>query len=162
SPRPIFWANVISLLAAATPARAELRADELLLVFNADSPESRELAGYYRAARQVPEDRLLGLKLSPGVEDISAADFESRVRGPIAGHSGLSPAAQEVFRSTCRGLRSARQGRQNAPGRAALQGVRGHAPGYRGLRRPREPAPGHRRQSGGRSPSPASGHARER
>ncbi len=60
-----------------------LDAQSLLLLYNANLPESRELAEYYAEKRQVPAAHLLGLNAPWPAEEITAADFETEFRQPI-------------------------------------------------------------------------------
>lgn len=66
------------------PAQAEpLGPADLLLVYNADLPASRELAEYYAQVRAVPKDRLCGLHVTSSDEEIPVDVFERQIRQPI-------------------------------------------------------------------------------
>lgn len=79
--RHFYWA-ILLCLAAANPARA-LTAQELLIVYNRDLPASKEVAEYYAEKRQIPRDRLVGLRLPSG-ESISRTDYEEKLALPLA------------------------------------------------------------------------------
>jgi hypothetical protein len=87
--------------AAACPAAAQIRPDEVLVVYDSRSPDSLAVAEYYAGSKRVPGGagglpgarpgvRVLNLAstgaaaTSPG--DISYADFVSRLRTPIRAH----------------------------------------------------------------------------
>ena len=63
-------------------ARAELTADELLLIYNTNSPTSKELAEYYAHKRSVPSRHLLGLDL-PLTEELLRTDYDRQVVRPL-------------------------------------------------------------------------------
>ena len=63
------------LLTLALPARADLAADELVLIVNRREPAGRELADYYAAARNVPEGRIVELDL-PTADTLDRTLFE--------------------------------------------------------------------------------------
>jgi len=60
-----------------------LTADELLLIYNANDPDSKKLAYHYAKIRQVPTDRLLGINVKPGREAIAPKTFELQIRQPV-------------------------------------------------------------------------------
>src|SRR4051794_337866 len=72
----------IVVLAASTGGYA-LQSDELLLLCNADRPESCELARYYAQARSVPKDRIVPLHMTLQDDDIRPADFNTQIREPV-------------------------------------------------------------------------------
>jgi uncharacterized protein (TIGR03790 family) len=76
-------AAAIGLLLGVAPALAELRPEQLLLVYNADLPASRELVQRYINVRGVPAGQVCGLHVDARAEEISAADFERSIRQPI-------------------------------------------------------------------------------
>ncbi len=59
-------------LAAAAPA---LGPEDLIVVFNHNVPESREVAAYYAQKRRVPRGNLLGVKVSAG-ESMSRGEYD--------------------------------------------------------------------------------------
>lgn len=63
-------------------ARSELTSDELLLIYNANSTDSKELAEYYAERRAVPGQNLIGLDLPP-VEEISRVDYDEKIVRPL-------------------------------------------------------------------------------
>lgn len=77
----ILWAG---LMAAMSPL---LRAQEITpkmvaILFNSNDKESAELAEYYRNARGIPEENLLGLPMPAGT-NISRGDFNSKILEPL-------------------------------------------------------------------------------
>ena len=72
---PIAACLVAALVAAPPPsARADLRADELVLVVNRNQPAGVELAQFYARLRHVPDGRILALDLPTG-DDVPAKDY---------------------------------------------------------------------------------------
>src|SRR6478672_7591961 len=69
------------LLLTASPALALDPAD-VVVVANKTVPESGRVAAHYLAARKVPAANLVLLDLPAG-EDISRADYDSRLAGPL-------------------------------------------------------------------------------
>lgn len=67
--------------ALAAPAWA-LTPDEVAVVVNGLSPNSRAIAAHYLAARDIPRDNVLVITVQPG-ETISEADYEARIKVPI-------------------------------------------------------------------------------
>lgn len=88
----LFLASVASAL---TPA-------DLIVVFNHQVPESREVAAYYAQKRQVPLDNLVGVKVSPK-EDMSREEYEAELLPAVRRkvlelrRSGRSPALVLVY-----------------------------------------------------------------
>lgn len=77
--------SILLVLSLAPSVRAELTSDELLLIYNRNSPESERIARYYAARRGVPDDRLLGLDL-PAQEDIPRTAYDREMVTPIRRH----------------------------------------------------------------------------
>jgi uncharacterized protein (TIGR03790 family) len=76
----IWWAAAVWALAAAwAPA---LEPKDIFLVTNKNIGESRELAEHYCKKRGVPRSQILVLDLPTG-EDISRADYNDRLAGPL-------------------------------------------------------------------------------
>ncbi len=69
--------------APASQPAGPLRSDELLLICNADDPDSRTLASYYGRQRNVPRERIIGLKLGTPAEEMSAVDYDRLIRDPV-------------------------------------------------------------------------------
>jgi uncharacterized protein (TIGR03790 family) len=63
------------------PAPAE-RENQVVILANRNLPASMELARYYQAVRQIPEDRICALDL-PDAEVISRRDYDRRLRDPL-------------------------------------------------------------------------------
>ena len=62
---------------------APIPPDEVVIVFNEELAESKDLAKTYAKARGIPSDNLFGLKV-PDTDEISRADFNSLIRDPLA------------------------------------------------------------------------------
>src|SRR5262245_41105057 len=69
------------LLAFASPALA-LEPKDVWLVVNKNVPESRQVADHYIAKRGVPKEQVVELDLPKG-EDISRADYDTKLAGPL-------------------------------------------------------------------------------
>ena len=84
---------LITLLAAATlscspeipgpTSVADPRAKSVLVVYNANAPESKSIADEYQKARGVPKENVLAVKVTAS-ENISKAEYKSGVVDPIA------------------------------------------------------------------------------
>src|SRR5262245_22503738 len=59
-----------------------LEPKDVWLVVNKNVPESRQVADHYIAKRGVPKDHVIELDLPKG-EDISRADYDTKLAGPI-------------------------------------------------------------------------------
>ncbi|MDB5311406.1 MAG: hypothetical protein JWO38_5608 [Gemmataceae bacterium] len=70
-----------ALLFFSSPVFA-LEPKDVLVVANKNVPASREVADHYLAKRGVPKDNLILLDL-PAAEDISRADFDKKLAGPL-------------------------------------------------------------------------------
>jgi uncharacterized protein (TIGR03790 family) len=57
-------------------------AAHLLVVYNANDPDSQGLAQYYAAQRQIPAERVLAIS-SPVTEEITRAQYDDTIRSPI-------------------------------------------------------------------------------
>ena len=83
-----------SLAAWLIAAPAGATHPEVLIVVNGESEISRAIGEYYRRSRGIPRENVLALSVpisdpslaSPRHESIGRADFEKRVRDPIADH----------------------------------------------------------------------------
>jgi uncharacterized protein (TIGR03790 family) len=86
-PKRVFWlASVLAgLCSAGRLQAAEKLQDHLLVVYNASDPASVELAHYYAQARQIPEERIFGLRCSRE-ETVSREAYETTIRKPIAAY----------------------------------------------------------------------------
>lgn len=76
---------VVALASAAGAARGQLRADELLLVVNGNSPDSVALAEFYAKARGVPDGRIVRLDL-PGSDEIPRELYDRKVVPVVRRH----------------------------------------------------------------------------
>ncbi|MES1254840.1 MAG: TIGR03790 family protein [Acidobacteriota bacterium] len=84
---------VLLLLAAWPRAARSQSADNVLVIANAASPASLEVADYYLKVRGIAEDHLLRLDLPEG-EEIGRGAFVSGIEGPVA-HWLTTHAAQD-------------------------------------------------------------------
>lgn len=76
-----FQFTFTSLLAFASTSFA-LEPKDVWLVVNKNVPESRQVADHYVAKRGVPKGHVVGLDLPKG-EDISRADYDAKLAGPL-------------------------------------------------------------------------------
>lgn len=65
------------LLASGAP-----RPESVAILYNFADPESRKLAKFYREARGIPEENLIGLEM-PMTQDISRADYDQLIAIPL-------------------------------------------------------------------------------
>lgn len=74
---------VICLLAGFfLPVSAAPRPESVAILYNSAVPESRQLAEFYRDARGIPPENLIGLKM-PAAADISRAEYEEMIAAPL-------------------------------------------------------------------------------
>jgi uncharacterized protein (TIGR03790 family) len=66
------WASVA---AALTP-------EDLIVVFNVNVPESRQVAEYYARKRHIPKENLVGVKVSRG-EDMTRQEYDQQLPPPL-------------------------------------------------------------------------------
>ena len=64
---------------------AEGAGNEVLVIYNSQSPDSEAVARYYARQRSVPESQLLGLRL-PQTATLSRADYVSAIQEPLRRH----------------------------------------------------------------------------
>lgn len=81
----ICGASVVLLSCLLGPLRAAepLKPDDLLLIYNGSDVASRELAGHYARARNVPPDRFCAVHVPAEFEEISPERFETAIRRPV-------------------------------------------------------------------------------
>ena len=85
------FSSVLALLGAANLLQAPVSAasvaggagDEVIVVYNKSLPDSKKVAEYYAAKRQVPSDQIFGFELTSG-EDMSRAEFRDSLQQPLA------------------------------------------------------------------------------
>lgn len=70
---------------------------DLVVLANRNVPASVELAQYYAAAREIPENRILQVDL-PDAESISREDYERRLRDPLLAYLRAQGLAEQVRR----------------------------------------------------------------
>lgn len=63
-------------------AGASVSKESVAILFNSAVPESRKLAEFYRDARGIPPENLIGLEM-PVSPDISRADYEAKILHPL-------------------------------------------------------------------------------
>ena len=71
------------LLLAFAPGFARAGGDEVVVVYNANMPASRDVAEYYAKMRHVPAKQVFGFRL-PDTEDMSRDEFKSDLQLPLA------------------------------------------------------------------------------
>jgi len=70
-------------LFALAPVFARADGDEVIIVYNKSVPESKAVAEYYAAARQVPRNQIYGFTLTTD-EEMSRAEFRDLLQKPLA------------------------------------------------------------------------------
>ena len=80
-------------LLLAQPTAPPLDPAGVVVVYNAADPRSKGVAEHYAAKRGVPAANLIGLPL-PGGEEMTRADYEARLAGPL--REKLAPRRAEV------------------------------------------------------------------
>ncbi len=70
---------VSGMLQAATPTRT---AAATVVLFNANDPDSKDIAGYYASRRNIPSAQVVGLNC-PVMEEIQRADYEKSIAAPL-------------------------------------------------------------------------------
>src|SRR4051812_24904310 len=76
-----FW-SAVTLLYCSTSLFAQNKGDSVVVVYNKDLPDSKQLAEYYAQKRQVPAGQVLGFSL-PTTESISRRDFAEKLQKPL-------------------------------------------------------------------------------
>ncbi len=79
-----FLPFLITCVAALHAAPLEPNPATVAVLYNSAQPESKKLAETYAAAREIPEENLIGLPLA-AAEEISRADFNKTLRTPLIG-----------------------------------------------------------------------------
>ena len=73
---------VLLIAASITGAAADRLASATLVLFNANDPESKDLASYYASARAIPQSQVVGFNL-PASEEITRVDFDRLIADPL-------------------------------------------------------------------------------
>ncbi|MGC4033360.1 MAG: hypothetical protein QM754_16840 [Tepidisphaeraceae bacterium] len=81
-PGRVRLAAAVAVLTSVAAARADLRADELLLLVNSKVPQSLALAEQYAKARGVPAERILKLDTETG-EDLTFDQYNATIAKPV-------------------------------------------------------------------------------
>ena len=71
------------VLALASPAAAQTGAN-VLLVANANSPDSLRIAEAYARARAVPQDQVIRIKVDPAADEVDRDMYDGDIEAPIA------------------------------------------------------------------------------
>ena len=93
---------VLFVLISAPSTSLALSAPDLVIVFNRNLPESREVAAYYAKKRRVPADNLVGVDV-PTSEDMSRQDYDGKLVPPVKAMvdklkaGGITPAVLLVY-----------------------------------------------------------------
>lgn len=70
-------------LSGCVPLMAKaINPDRVAIVYNSAAPDSKKLAEFYRAARGIPEENVIGLEL-PLTADITRADYVAKLQNPL-------------------------------------------------------------------------------
>jgi uncharacterized protein (TIGR03790 family) len=72
----------LAIFTVRAPIFADNLGDSVLVVYNSEMPEARELAEYYAARRNVPAAQIVALKTS-AAEEISRKEFNDQIRVPL-------------------------------------------------------------------------------
>jgi uncharacterized protein (TIGR03790 family) len=80
--KTVLW--ILLMLCGISPPslQAMISPDSVALIYNSSVPESRELAEFYREARGIPQENLIGLEM-PVSPDISRQDYEIKILHPL-------------------------------------------------------------------------------
>jgi uncharacterized protein (TIGR03790 family) len=70
------------LVLSLTSAAAALSPEDLIVVYNLNIPESRQVAEYYARKRHVPAENLVGVKVSTG-EDMTRKEYDQQLLPPV-------------------------------------------------------------------------------
>jgi uncharacterized protein (TIGR03790 family) len=76
-------AALFAAIAITAPLASAQTVDNLLVVTNDASADSREVAAYYAAKRSVPESQVVHISVDP-TDEVSRADYESKIERPLA------------------------------------------------------------------------------
>src|SRR5690349_4065499 len=79
--RPLLWLIGVLLLRGAAPAVAQT-AENVAVVINEASPESKQIGEYYIKARGIPAANVIRLQTSTG-ETVQANVFAATIQAPI-------------------------------------------------------------------------------
>src|SRR3974377_2349907 len=76
----VFWIPILLGLLLSPPAAA-LAPEDLIVVYNANVPESQKVAAYYAQKRHIPPENLVGVKV-PDWEDLSRQEYDPQLVPP--------------------------------------------------------------------------------
>ncbi len=78
----IFWSCCAATAGLCSTSLAAGQGDEVVVIYNSQLPESKELAFYYAQRREVPTNQVLGFDL-PTAEAITRAEFRDQLQKPL-------------------------------------------------------------------------------
>ncbi|PYJ86562.1 MAG: hypothetical protein DME22_04800 [Verrucomicrobia bacterium] len=78
----IFWSCCAATAGLCSTSLAAGQGDEVVVIYNSQLPESKDLAIYYAQRREVPTNQVLGFDL-PTAEAITRAEFRDRLQKPL-------------------------------------------------------------------------------
>lgn len=73
----------LTLLLVCLPALARAGGDEVVVIYNSRVPESKALADFYASKRNVPQQQIIGLRMTNG-EEMSREEFRNDLQRPLA------------------------------------------------------------------------------
>jgi uncharacterized protein (TIGR03790 family) len=77
----VFWIPILLGLLL-IPAAAALAPEDLIVVYNANVPESQKVAAYYAQKRHIPAENLVGVKV-PDWEELTRQEFDQQLVPPV-------------------------------------------------------------------------------
>lgn len=80
--KKLFWLSVLAFFAVPAFSKEQPENERVVVVANADDPDSLDIAKYYMNARQIPDGNLVALPF-PREETISWTDFSEKVFTPL-------------------------------------------------------------------------------
>ncbi len=81
--KSLAWAGLLGATLLSNPVSAQdTRGTQVVVVYNRQVPDSRQVADHYQALRQVPTNQVIGLDLPTG-ETLSQADYALKLEQPL-------------------------------------------------------------------------------
>ncbi len=93
---------LFAALGSAAGVQAANPGDEVVIIYNSQVPESKDIAEHYAAMRHVPAGRIFSIDIRPS-EDIRRDEFRDRIQKPLIkalDDSGLMPYGAHVVPAT--------------------------------------------------------------
>ena len=78
----ILWSCCAATAGLCSTSLAAGQGDEVVVIYNSQLPESKELAFYYAQRRAVPTNQVLGFDL-PATEAMTRAEFRDQLQRPL-------------------------------------------------------------------------------